>query len=620
MSMISLENISKTLLEEPLFTEVSFTLEEGERVGLVGANGAGKSTLLKILASRLTSDSGTITYKRGADIAVLDQQVTYNDGQTVSSFLLDGEGRRIRAYKDYYELLSIEHSEAQLTEALEEMERVGGWTLEDEYTSLLGEMGLYGIGEKPMDSLSGGMQKKVAIARLLVSGADLLLLDEPTNHLDIPTIEWLESQLTASPATVVAVTHDRYFLDGVCHRILELDGSTLYAHPAPFALFLERRDERLKAEAKQAQRIKTILRRELAWLGRGARARSTKDSGRKERIEAMLASQEGPGREEIRGLASLTRRLGKKILEAEHLSKSYGEHTVIRDFSHSFQKGCRIGVIGPNGSGKSTLLDLITAATASDGGILDIGVNTVFGYLRQTTAPFPDEATIIDAVEEIALFITIAPKETVSAAKLLELFGFPASMHRKPIATLSGGEKRRLSLVTTLMGEPNFLLLDEPTNDLDLAMMENLEEYISTFAGCLMVSSHDRAFLDLICDELFVLDGTGGVTHYTMRFSEWRERCQSLPPPKEKETGQRSQRQPRREPKRGLSRYEEQRLAELERELEELGKRIAELEESFSSALPNEAGTIEERTRLYHTLQKELETTEEAWIVLAERV
>lgn len=621
MSMISVENISKTLLEEPLFTAVSFTLEEGERVGLVGANGAGKSTLLKILASRLGSDSGSVTYKRGVDIAVLDQQVAFNEGQTVSSFLLDGEGRRIRTCKEYYKLLATEHNETHLAVALEAMEREGGWTLSDQYSSLLGELGLYGIEERCMDSLSGGMQKKVALARLLVSGADLLLLDEPTNHLDIPTIEWLESQLKAVGATVVAVTHDRYFLDGVCHRILELDGSTLYAHPAPFALFLERRDERLKAEAKQAQRIKTILRRELAWLRRGPRARATKDSGRKERIEAMLASQEGVERGEIRGFTSLGRRLGKKIVEAVQLSKSYGDKTIISDFTHSFQKGCRIGVVGPNGSGKSTLLDLITASTAADGGLLDIGVNTVFGYLRQTTAPFADDTTIIDAVEEIAKAITIAPKETVSAAKLLELFGFPTSMHRKSIATLSGGEKRRLALVTTLMEEPNFLLLDEPTNDLDLAMMENLEEYLSTFGGCLLVSSHDRAFLDLVCDELFVLDGSGAVTHHSMAYSQWREREQPLPPPPPPKQGPtQSGRQPRREAKRGLSSHEEKQLAALEERLQELGERIAVLEKSFSTALPTEAGTIEERTRSYHTLQEELAQAEEAWVLLAERV
>ncbi|MDX9915376.1 MAG: ABC-F family ATP-binding cassette domain-containing protein [Sphaerochaeta sp.] len=620
MSMVAVEGISKTLLEEALFREVSFTLEEGERAGLVGANGAGKSTLLKILSSRMESDSGTISYKKNIDIAVLEQQVTYQRDDTVASFLHNGAGRRIRATNAYQALLTTDHTQEQLASALEAMDTLQGWTLVDEYTSLLGEQGLFDILDSPMASLSGGMLKKVALARLFASGADLLLLDEPTNHLDIPTIEWLESKLRNSAATVVAVTHDRYFLDGVCHRILELDGATLYSHPTPFSHFLERRDERINAEAKEEERIRTILKRELAWLKRGPKARTGKDSARKERIEVLLASQEGRQGQEIYALSSLTRRLGKKILEAEDLSKSYGGRPVINAFTHSFQKGCKIGVIGANGSGKSTLLDLISGSIEPESGVLEIGVNTAFGYLRQTTLPFPPQMTIIEVVEEIAKVITIAPKESVSAAKLLELYGFPASMHRKGVTTLSGGEQRRLALVTTLMAQPNFLLLDEPTNDLDLAMMENLEEYLTSFGGCLLVSSHDRAFLDLVCDELFVLDGSGAVTHHSMGYSQWKERQHPLPPAVSRETSKQSQRTSRQEKKKGLSRHEERQLAALEERLEELADTIASLEESFSSPLPTEAGTLEERTRAYHDLKIQLTKTEEAWLSLAERV
>ncbi len=621
MSMISVEGVAKTLLDEALFTEVSFTLEEGERAGLVGANGAGKSTLLQILASRIESDSGAISYKRGIDIAVLDQQVTYAVHDTVASYLLVGEGRRIKAVNSYHALLSGDHTQAQLAAALEAMDTMQGWTLVDEYTSLLGELGLYDVLDNAMESLSGGMQKKVALARLLASGADLLLLDEPTNHLDIDTIEWLESQLKSSSATVVAVTHDRYFLDGVCHRILELDGAQLYIHPTPFSRFLQRREERIKAEAKEEERIKTILKRELAWLRRGPRARTGKDSGRKERIEALLLEAEGRQQsQQIQGLSSLTRRLGKKILEAENLSKSYDGKHVITAFTHSFGKGCKIGVVGPNGSGKSTLLDLITASTETESGVLDIGVNTVFGYLRQTTLPFSKEMTIIEAVEEVAKVITIAPKESISAAKLLELYGFPASMHRKSVSTLSGGEQRRLALVITLMGEPNFLLLDEPTNDLDLSMMESLEEYLASFSGCLLVSSHDRAFLDLVCDELFVLNGDGSVAYYSMPYSRWREQQHTLPAPTGHEEVKERQRVSTREKKKGLSRHEERQLAALEERLETLGAAIASLEESFSSPLPTEAGTLEERTRTYHSLQAQRTEAEETWLALAERV
>lgn len=615
--MIIVENITKTLLDKPLFNQASFALEAGERVGIVGPNGAGKSTLLAILASRIEADSGTVTYRRGADIAVLDQEVSFLAHETVASFLHRGQGRRISAYRAYYDLLTAEHTETQLAHALDAMERLGCWTLENEYTSLLTEMGLFDIGQEPMERLSGGMQKKVALARLLVSGADIFLLDEPTNHLDIPTIEWLEAQLKAHPATVVAVTHDRYFLDGVCDRILELDGSTLYVHPSPFSLFLQRRDERLKAQEREHARIKTILRRELAWLKRGPKARTTKDSGRVDRIEALLAS-EGPAQgPEIQTLSFLSRRLGKKILEAKDLSKSYSGTCVIDAFTHSFQKGCKIGVVGPNGSGKSTLLDLLSATVESDSGSLEIGVNTVFGYLRQTASPFDQEATIIDMVEEIAKVIIIGPKEQVSAAKMLELFGFPASMHRQKIGTLSGGEKRRLALVTTLVGEPNFLLLDEPTNDLDLAMMENLEEYLSSYGGCTLISSHDRAFLDLVCDELFVLDGSGSVTHHSQRYSEFKAAWQQKIPPAVAQEA--APAVARREAKKGLSWHEQKELVRLEALLQSLNDEITALEASFSTEQGAIAASIEERTRSYRALLAQREQTEEAWIALASR-
>lgn len=616
MTMISVEGVSKTLLETALFENVTFTLEAGVKAGMVGPNGAGKSTLLAILARQKEADEGTLTYKRDIDIVTLEQKTAYKPNQSVQSFLFDGEGKRIAAYNAYHTLLNVPHTQAELTAALQTMEAYEGWTLLDQYTSLLGELGLQDILETPMERLSGGMQKKVALARLFCSAADLMLLDEPTNHLDIPTIEWLETKLKANGATVIAVTHDRAFLDALCHTILELDGTTLYVHPAPFATFLQRRDERLRNEAKHQERIKTILKRELAWLKRGPKARTSKDSGRIDRINELLVEQEVRPTATVDSLIPLTRRLGKKILEAQGLGKRFGEQQVIKNFSFTFDRGCKIGVIGPNGSGKTTLLDLLSQSIPADEGSLDIGVNTHFGYLRQTDSPFAEEDTILDAIEDIAEFIPISAGEVVSAAKFLDLYGFPPAMHRKSIATLSGGERRRLSLVRTLMQQPNFLLLDEPTNDLDLAMMENLEEYLSSYGGCLLVSSHDRAFLDLVCDELFVLDGSSTVSYHTIGYSAYQELAQTS---SKQESERPVARAPQRQERRRLSNYEEKELLRLEEELGQLGADIVRLEESFATTHPTEDGTIEERTQAYHEKRKQLKACEAAWLVLAER-
>ena len=377
MNVLSLESVSKTLKDEPLFEGVSFGLEEGDHVALIGRNGQGKSTFLKLLAGRIVCDSGTIAMKNGTDLVMLDQGVQYEEHDTVATYLASGQGARIETYRAYHQALGSGHNEARLAHLTEQMELLDVWNLENDYASLLGELGLYDVQDQRMDTLSGGMQKKVAIARVLCAKPTMLLLDEPTNHLDIQTIEWLEQYLKNSSATIILVTHDRYFLDSVCSAILEMDSGSIFLHPGSFSSYLERREERLERLQKEQDRIKTVLRRELEWLKRGPKARTGKDSGRKDRIEALLASQNVKPDDEVRSFNSQSRRMGKKILEAKHLSKRYGEQTVIHDFSFSFSKGVRIGVIGPNGSGKSTLLDLLCGYLEPDEGELDRGVNTL---------------------------------------------------------------------------------------------------------------------------------------------------------------------------------------------------------------------------------------------------
>lgn len=618
MNVLSLEDVSKTLKDEPLFEGVSFGLEEGDHVALIGRNGQGKSTFLKIIAGFITADTGTVAMRNGTDLVMLEQGVQFKEHDTVASFLHDGQGKRIEAYRLYHQALESAHNEAHLAHLTEQMELVGGWNLENDYQSLLGELGLYSIQDQRMDSLSGGMQKKVAIARVLCAKPTMMLLDEPTNHLDIQTIEWLEQYLKNSNATIIMVTHDRYFLDSVCSAILEMDSASIFLHPGSFSSYLERREERLERLQKEQDRIKTVLRRELEWLKRGPKARTGKDSGRKDRIEALLATQNAVGDEETRSFSSQSRRMGKKILEAKHLSKRYADLVVIKDFSFSFIKGARIGVVGPNGSGKSTLLDLLCGYLEPDTGSLDVGINTVFAYYDQGGRELQSDKIILEYVEDIAEQVVLGPNQIVSAAKFLELFGFPVSMHRQSIASLSGGEKRRLYLVSRLLANPNFILLDEPTNDLDLPTMENLEQYIQDFAGCALIVSHDRAFLDLTCDELFILADDGSVTYETLRYSQWRER--------EKEKFQKvtgpplsSPPQNKRSDKKGLSYRQQKEFEQLESTIEEMQQQLAALEASFADAQPTKEGTLAKRTETYHALRNELTTLEDRWLELAQQ-
>ncbi len=627
MNVLSLENISKTLDEEPLFTEVSFGLEGGDHVGLIGQNGTGKSTFLRLLKGELLPDSGTIATAREGELIMLTQQMIYSEEDTVRSYLYKGEGKRIELVNSYHRVIEKKQdnqTKKELITLTEQLDLTQSWNLESDYTSLLGELGLYDKLDEPIRNLSGGMQKKVAIARVLCAQPTLLLLDEPTNHLDIETIEWLEKYLKDSSMTMIIVTHDRYFLDAVCNAILELDRGSMYLHPGSFSAFLERRAERLSMMQKEQDRLSVVLRRELEWLKRGPRARTGKDTNRQDRIKGMLSEQKDVSETVQSSFSSAKRRMGKKILEVRNLAKQYGSSPVITDFSYSFTKGQKIGIVGPNGSGKSTLLDLLSGHSTPDKGERDVGINTVFGYYDQEGRNLQSDKGMLEFIQDISERITLSEGQTVTAARFLEIFGFPATMHRSAIATLSGGEKRRLYLISRLVADPNFLMLDEPTNDLDLPTMENLEQYVQDFSGCALVVSHDRAFLDLTCDELFVFDMEGNISFYPGPYSEWRASEQA----KKEEAQQRAlaekqRNKPeistRRNEKKGLSFKEKRELEKLNIQMEALHIQQKELEESFSDAQSTPLGNLAMRTETYHRNSKTLEEMEDRWLELSEK-
>ncbi|MDY0288081.1 MAG: ABC-F family ATP-binding cassette domain-containing protein [Sphaerochaeta sp.] len=631
MNVLSLENISKTLNEEPLFSAVSFGLEGGDHVGLIGQNGTGKSTFLRLLKGELPPDSGTIATARESELIMLTQQMLFTSEDTVRSYLYKGEGKRIALVNAYHKVIGKKQdsqTKRELATLTEQLDLTGSWNLESDYTSLLGELGLFEKLDEPMQNLSGGMQKKAAIARVLCAKPTLLLLDEPTNHLDIETIEWLEKYLRDSSMTMIIVTHDRYFLDAVCNAILELDRGSMYLHPGSFSAFLERRTERLSMMQKEQDRLSVVLRRELEWLKRGPRARTGKDTNRQDRIKGMLSLQKDVSETVQSSFASSNRRLGKKILEVKNISKRYEQIPVISDFSYSFTKGQKIGVVGPNGSGKSTLLDLLSGHTATDTGERDAGINTVFAYYDQEGRKLSSEKGVLEFVQDISERITLSEGQIVTAARFLEIFGFPPTMHRSSIATLSGGEKRRLYLISRLVKDPNFLMLDEPTNDLDLPTMENLEQYVQDFSGCTLVVSHDRAFLDLTCDELFVLDMEGNVSFYPGPYSEWRAfELRKREQAKKEEAEHKAiadrrdtaQAPSRKNEKKGLSFREKKELDELNAAMEELHILQRTLEESFSDALETELGTLAVRSETYHANSETLAKMEDRWLELSEK-
>jgi ATP-binding cassette subfamily F protein uup len=615
MVLLSLEGISKTVKDEPLFSDVVFGMQQGERIGLAGPNGCGKSTFLNILAKRIPADTGTIAWARDTTVSLLDQQPRFTPDQTVADYLYASDHPTVDLLRTYHRQLQEKHvDQNQLHRTMEEIEQVQGWDLEIRYASLLSE--LHGPElDTPLEILSGGMLRKVALARTFAVSADLYLLDEPTNHLDIPTIAWLERYVVQQQLSVILVTHDRYVLDRVCTGILEFDRGTVYAHPGSYREFLQRREDRLSSEQTEQQRLKTVLRRELQWLSRGPKARTGKDSGRKQRIAAMQESitDDVP---EMASFSSMHRRMGKKILVLDQVEKTYDERVVIQSFSHEFLKGERVGIIGENGSGKTTLLELLSGRIEADGGIIDVGVNTVFGYYDQLDSPMNPQHTVLEHMSEKAEEITVGPAETVSVTRFLEMFGFPVSFHRMEIARLSGGERRRLHLIEVLLQAPNFLLLDEPTNDLDIDTIRRLEEYLMNFPGCVLVVSHDRAFLDRIADTLFICTASGVIEEFAGTYSDW-EATSFVSSGSGEKTEKVRVAQPR-DRKERLTFLELRELDSILDEISNLEQQVAELEASFSDPA-SPIDTLEERTRSYHAKQQLLAEKLHRWEYLAER-
>ncbi|MDG0791758.1 ABC-F family ATP-binding cassette domain-containing protein [Cohnella ginsengisoli] len=526
-TILTVEHLTKSYGDKVLFEDISFGIEEGDKIGIIGVNGTGKSSLLKAVAGIEPADAGRISAAGRTRIRMLAQDPVFAPGETALSHVLGGDSPQLaalRAYGAALEALNREPERAGLQEKLiaasQKMDELDAWTMETDAKTALARLGITSF-EKPVDAMSGGQRKRVAMAAALLQPSDLLILDEPTNHIDNESVAWLESMLQKRRGALLMVTHDRYFLDRVSNRILELDRGRAFFYEANYSRFLELKLEREEREAASEAKRKNLLRNELAWIRRGAQARSTKQKARIDRFEALKASapKAAGGKLDISIASS---RLGRKIVELEEVTKRYGDSTLIDGFSYTAVPEDRVGIVGRNGSGKSTLLKLIAGRLQPDGGAVELGDTVRIGWFSQEHEEMDENLRVIEYIREGAEQITTAEGEQISAAQMLERFLFPPSAQWTQISRLSGGEKRRLQLLRVLTEAPNVLLLDEPTNDLDIATLSVLEDYLDDFPGVVFVVSHDRYFLDRTVDRIFGFEGGGVIRQHTGNYSDYQ--------------------------------------------------------------------------------------------------
>lgn len=645
MNLLSINNLSKIGREKPLFTGVTFGLQEGEKAALIGRNGTGKSTLLNTIAGVLQPDEGTVVFNKDAGVSFLPQNPEFLSEDTIKTHIFKSNSPKLQIIKSYFEICEklSENSESagiqkDYQQIMLKMEQQDLWNYEAQISSILTTLGISNLNLK-MGNLSGGMLKKVALAQVLVEDTKILLLDEPTNHLDISTISWLQNYLKDTKRSVLMVTHDRYFLDAVCNNIYELARNKLKLYVGNYSEYLEKKSVEAEIEENTERRIESVLRFEREWLLRGPCARGTKIKARIQRDEQLINREKFQADKgftfEVKG-----KRLGGKVLELHKICKNFEKARkeneksvpVINNFSYVFTKGQKIGIFGDNGSGKSTLLNLITGNLLPDSGTVDIGLNTKFGYYTQNPVFKDTNLTVLEYIKETAEHMTLnnGTKE-VSAAKFLEEFGFEGKIQYSPVSTLSGGERKRLYLVRLLLENPNFLILDEPTNDFDIFTMNILEQFLINYEGCLLLVSHDRYFMDKTVDSLFVMEEDGSISGFVGKCSEYIEYREELikenkqkknqteqKPKKDDETEEKKQGQTSNEKpkKQKLTFNEKKEFDLLNEEIPVLEEEQKSLEEKMSSS---DFAQIQKATERYQEISKLLDEKYERWEILAEK-
>ncbi|MCS6928769.1 MAG: ABC-F family ATP-binding cassette domain-containing protein [Saprospiraceae bacterium] len=616
MNFLTLENATKTYGEKVLFRNISLHIDKGQKIGLIAKNGTGKSTLLRVIAGLESSEgeNARLILRKDIRIGWLEQEPTLPANVDVLTAVLDPANPIVRIIQRYESAMAHPENPEQLQEAINQMDLHHAWSFEARVKEMLYRFRLEDFTQK-VGSLSGGQQKRLALAKILLQDPDLLILDEPTNHLDVEMIEWLEEYLQQPAVTVFMVTHDRYFLENVCDTILELEGGQLYRYSGSYADYLEKKARREEIEATTYERQSKLLKRELEWVRRSPAARTTKAKARidayYERVEALESLRKKP--EEI-VLAIKENWLGSKVVELHNVSKSFGNKKVLENFTYKFKRRERVGIVGPNGSGKSTFLDILTGALPPDTGKVVIGDTIVFGHYRQEGIRLPEDKRVIEVIRDIAEYIPLEKGKTLSAAQLLELFLFPRPQQQVYVSQLSGGERRRLYLLTILMKNPNFLILDEPTNDLDVPTLQVLENFLEDYPGCLVVVTHDRYFMDRLVEHLFIFEGDGKIKDFNGTYAEYRalKRTEAAAP-RTAEIFKNTVFTPS-----GLSSAERNEMKRLEKDIAALERRKQEILECFNNTNLNPA-EINRLSEELSDVHKKLEEKEFRWLELAER-
>lgn len=625
MNLMTLENISKSYSEKTLLKDIYLGINEGEKIGLIGVNGTGKSTLLKIIAGAEEAEAGTITKANKVRVEYLPQNPEYDEEATVLEQVFKGTSAEMKLLGEYEEVLEKintsfdENLNKKLLSLQEKIDALNLWDLESEAKAVLTKLGINDYTQK-IKELSGGQRKRVSLASALITPCELLILDEPTNHLDNDTIDWLEEYLNASKFSLLMITHDRYFLDRVTNRIIELDKGRLFSYDGNYSLFLEKKMERMAIESSMEEKRQNLIRTELAWVRRGAKARTTKQKARLQRFDE-LTNREVITPDEKMDISVGSSRLGNKIIEIHNISKTFGDKTVINNLEYTLARHDRIGIIGKNGQGKSTLIKILNGELTPDSGEIEIGETVKIGCFTQDDAHMDLNMRAIDYVKEAGDYIETADGTKISASQMCERFLFNSTMQYTLIGKLSGGERRRLHLLRTLMLAPNVLLLDEPTNDLDIETLNILEDYLDEFKGVVISVSHDRYFLDRICNKIFAYEGNGNIHIFTGNYSDYLiykeiqgiefEEAQKTKK-KEVEHKEVKKEKPKNDKKLKFSYNEQREFDTIDADIEKLENKIAELEESTSKFATNFT-KLQEILDEKANLEKELEYKYERW-------
>ena len=644
MNLLSVNQLSKSYGDKVLFKNINFGINYGDKVALIAKNGSGKSTLFKILQGQEIADSGEVTFRKELRISFLSQEPSLNENHTILEAIYAGDSEMVKTAIDYTRLVEThyanptEKTENQLDILTNKMNDLEAWNVETQIMLVCSNLGLTDLTQK-VSTLSGGQKKRLALAQVILNEPDLLIMDEPTNHLDVTVIEWLEDYLHSYKKSILLVTHDRYFLDEVCDKIIEIDNFSMHEYKGNFQYYMEKKAERMMIEASELEKAKNLYKRELEWVRKQPRARTVKSKSRVDAFVDVEAKARKKSVDKKIELSVKIERIGSKIIEVHKLQKAFGEKKILEPFSYTFIKGEKIGIVGPNGIGKSTFINMLQGIEPPDAGKVSVGDTIVFGYYSQKGIQVADDKRVIEVVKDIAEFIPLANGTSLSASGLLTRFNFPPDVQYGHVSKLSGGERRRLYLLTVLVRNPNFLILDEPTNDLDIVTLQTLEEFLLEFQGCVLIVSHDRYFLDRLVDHVFAFEGNGIVKDFPGNYSEYRqwkfdteaeqedlhreqkklantekavvtndEKINSQAPVTSNQTQTSTE-------KKKLSYKEQKELEGLESELPELEKQKIDIENQLASGL-TDANEIEKLSSKFSYITKTIDEKTMRWLEL----